>query len=144
MQNKQTYLPALWRYSCGLAVIRNRRGVSYQIQCATSKEEVSEEACNPRFESLRFRQSNLPNTHPVNGALINGAAGYRNRTSGALTNMGSNGNYWSCSPNSQTNARNLNFNSSNVNPLNNNNRANGFSVRPAEHLGGAGRYVFIN
>ncbi len=56
------------------------------------------------------------------------ASGNRNRTSGALNNVGSNGYYWSSAP-SGTNARNLNFNSSNVNPLNDNNRANGFPVR---------------
>ena len=31
---------------------------------------------------------------------------------------------------SNQNGRNLNFNSGNVNPVNNNNRANGFAVRP--------------
>lgn len=61
---------------------------------------------------------------------MTGASGYRNLNSGALTNVGSNGNYWSFASNSQTNARNLNFNSGGVNPLNTNNRANGFSVRP--------------
>ena len=63
-----------------------------------------------------------------------GASGYRNNGSGALTNVSGNGNYWSFAPNSQTNARNLNFNSGNVNPLNNNNRSNGFSVRPCRGL----------
>ena len=45
--------------------------------------------------------------------------------------MGSNGNYWSSSLNTDNpnNAYNLNFNSDNVN-RNNNNRYNGFSVRP--------------
>ena len=62
------------------------------------------------------------------------ASGYRNNASGALTNVSSNGNYWTYAPNSQTNARNLNFNSGNVNPLNNNNRSNGFSVRPCREL----------
>lgn len=62
------------------------------------------------------------------------ASGYRNNGSGALTNVSGNGNYWSFAPNSQTNARNLNFNSSNVNPLNTNNRSNGFSVRPCREL----------
>ena len=57
------------------------------------------------------------------------AAGYRNNSSGALSNVGSNGYYWSATPNSTNNGRNLNFNSSNWN-WNNNNRANGFSVRP--------------
>lgn len=57
------------------------------------------------------------------------AAGYRNGTS--LNNDGSNGNYWSSSPNESNtnNAYNLNFHSSNFN-LNNNNRYYGQSVRP--------------
>ena len=57
------------------------------------------------------------------------ASGYLNNGNGTLNNVGSNGYYWSASPNSQTNGYNLNFNSSNVNPSNNNNRANGFPVR---------------
>jgi hypothetical protein len=55
------------------------------------------------------------------------AAGNRNRTNGSLNNVGSNGNYWSSTV-SGTNARNLNFNSSDAN-MNTNNRANGNSVR---------------
>ena len=61
------------------------------------------------------------------------AAGNRNGTS--LNNAGSNGNYWSSSlnENNSDNARNVNFNSEEVN-RNNNNRYNGFSVRPvSEH-----------
>ncbi|MBQ4388021.1 MAG: hypothetical protein II822_10520 [Prevotella sp.] len=58
------------------------------------------------------------------------ASGNYNGTS--LNNRGSNGNYWSASWNSQTNAYNLNFNSSNVNPQNNNNRRLGFPVRPVQ------------
>ncbi|MGB4205356.1 MAG: hypothetical protein WBJ84_07015 [Bacteroidales bacterium] len=54
-------------------------------------------------------------------------AGNRNNNSGSLNNAGSNGNYWSSTVNG-INARNLNFNSSNAN-MNNNYRANGFSVR---------------
>ncbi len=58
------------------------------------------------------------------------AAGYLNYTSGAVTAVGENGNYWSSSPySSEVNAGNLNFNSGGVYPVNNNNRANGFSVR---------------
>ncbi len=57
------------------------------------------------------------------------ASGNRNVGSGAVNNPGSNGYYWSSSPNSSTNGFNLNFNSSNVNPQNNNNRGNGFPVR---------------
>ena len=65
------------------------------------------------------------------------AAGYRNNSSGGINNVGSNGNYWLASSNSQANAYNLNFNSGTVNPQNNNNRANGFAVRPvlrSQHL----------
>ena len=79
-----------------------------------------------------------PTALPSNKATLTDASGYRDRTSGGLNNVGSNGNYWSFAPNSQANARNLNFNSGNVNPLNNNNRANGFSVRPSRALGVAG------
>lgn len=57
------------------------------------------------------------------------ASGYRNVGSGAMNNEGSNGYYWSASPNSATNGYNLNFNSGNVNPQNNNNRGNGFPLR---------------
>jgi uncharacterized protein (TIGR02145 family) len=60
--------------------------------------------------------------------IILAPAGYRNNGDASQNNLGSNGNYWSSSPNSP-NAYNLNFNVSNVNPANNNNRANGFSVR---------------
>ncbi|MBR0072961.1 MAG: hypothetical protein IJP95_03920 [Bacteroidales bacterium] len=55
------------------------------------------------------------------------AAGNRNGTS--VNNVGSNGNYWSATYNNSNNAYNLNFNSGNVNPSNNNNRYNGQSVR---------------
>ncbi|MDE6508542.1 MAG: fibrobacter succinogenes major paralogous domain-containing protein [Alistipes sp.] len=71
--------------------------------------------------------------------LFRPATGYRHVTTGALTNVGANGNYWSSSSYSAGNnaAGDLNFNSSNVNPLNNPNRANGLSVRCVQHLRGA-------
>ncbi len=61
------------------------------------------------------------------------AAGYRNNTS--LNNAGSNGNYWSgtLNENNSNNAYNLNFNSGN-HDWNNNNRNNGFAVRPVSAL----------
>ena len=59
--------------------------------------------------------------------MILPAAGNRNGTD--VNNVGSNGNYWSSTPNDENNAYNLNFNSNNLNPQNNNNRNNGFSVR---------------
>ena len=59
------------------------------------------------------------------------ASGRYNGTS--LENRGTNGYYWSASFNNSTNAYNLNFNSSNVNPQNNNNRYRGLTVRPVQH-----------
>lgn len=55
------------------------------------------------------------------------AAGYRNRTSGSLGNVGSNGHYWSSTV-SGTDARDLHFNSTDAN-MGTYNRAIGFSVR---------------
>ncbi len=55
------------------------------------------------------------------------ASGYRD-CNGNVNNVGSNGNYWSSTPNGSDNAWNLNFNSGGVN-INNNNRCNGLSVR---------------
>ena len=74
------------------------------------------------------------------------ASGWCNNSDGSLNNVGSNGYYWSAGPNNQNNGWNLNFNSSNVNPLNNNNRSNGFSVRPAQEFipAGAGNPLIKN
>jgi hypothetical protein len=69
----------------------------------------------------------------INTEVIIPLGGNRNNSSAALNNQGSNGNYWSSTPNG-TNSYNLNFNSSSVNPANNNNRANGFSVRCVKDL----------
>ena len=58
------------------------------------------------------------------------AAGYRNSSSGTSpSNVRSGGYYWSATPNSSNNGYNLSFNSSDWNQVNND-RANGFSVRP--------------
>ncbi len=62
------------------------------------------------------------------------AAGWRNGTN--VNNVGSNGNYWSATYNNSDNAYNVNFNDSNLNAENWNNRKNGQSVRlvsPAEN-----------
>ena len=50
-------------------------------------------------------------------------------TPGSFDGVGSSGYYWSSSVNTATTARNLSFNSSNVNSANNLSKANGFSVR---------------
>lgn len=57
------------------------------------------------------------------------ASGLRNNNDGWLGNVGNNGYYWSAVPNNTNNGCNLNFNSGNVNPLNNNTRTYGFAVR---------------
>jgi len=62
-------------------------------------------------------------------AKVTSAAGNRNNDTGALNNAGSYGNYWSSTNNGSSNAYNLNFNGSNVNASNNNNRTNGLTVR---------------
>ena len=67
-------------------------------------------------------------TSRINGnSVFFPASGNRHGT--GLYNRGSYGNYWSASLRSQTNGYNLYFNSSGVNPANNNSRFNGFSVR---------------
>ena len=60
--------------------------------------------------------------------------GYRNNN-GTFNNIGNNGNWWSSTENSATNAwnRNLNYNNAEVN-RNNNNKNNGFSVRCVRDL----------
>jgi len=55
-----------------------------------------------------------------------------NGNGSSVNNAGSNGYYWSSTWNSTTNAYNMNFNSSNVWPQNNNNKNNGFAVRCVE------------
>ncbi|WP_304583280.1 hypothetical protein [uncultured Alistipes sp.] len=86
-------------------------------------------AVHPR--SHRERPAKLSRT--INPAIARkpGAAGYRNRETGVLAGIGTNGYYWSSSPRSASEiyAANLDFNASNVNPLGWNNRSNAFSVR---------------
>ncbi len=76
--------------------------------------------------------------------LLSIATGYRHRETGALTNVGTEGDVWSSSSRyaGSNNAGNLNFTSSNVNPLNNTNRAYGLSVRCVQHLRRAVFYLF--
>lgn len=62
------------------------------------------------------------------------ASGYRYSVSGGLLNMGSYGHYWSYASNSQAYARSLSFHSGCVNPLDNDSRAYGFSVRPCQEF----------
>ena len=61
--------------------------------------------------------------------LLSPRSGNYNYANGGINNQRSNGNFWEGQANSTTNARNLNFNSTNLNPQNTNNKGNGFSVR---------------
>ena len=65
--------------------------------------------------------------------------------SNLFNGAGNEGNYWSSTPHSNgTNAYNLNFNStSSINPSNNNNRYNGFSVR-CTHLCPISKYFLFD
>ena len=64
------------------------------------------------------------------------ASGYRNRTTGALTSVGTNGDYWSSAPTAASNtyAGAMAFNSDVMYPWHNEGRAIGFSVRCVQHL----------
>ena len=66
------------------------------------------------------------------GTVFYPASGYRYSSSGALNLVGSNGYCWSAVPNSTNYGRYLSFYSTNVYPLNNNSRSNGFAVRPVQ------------
>ncbi|MDE5708018.1 MAG: hypothetical protein K2L09_05955 [Alistipes sp.] len=68
--------------------------------------------------------------------LSKAASGFRNNTSGALTNVGANGYCWSSAPQSSGSADvgYLGFNSTNVNPYNSGARSNGLTVRCVQHL----------
>ena len=134
-----THSPSFGQKPLGPAVIRNCWGQSRsQIQCSVLQggswfRRISQKALCLflALEVCTAVSAQLPTVHSQKGTLITGAAGYRNNGSGGLNDVGSNGNYWSYASASQTNAYNLNFNSGNVNPLNNNKRSNGFAVRPS-------------
>ena len=70
---------------------------------------------------------------PDSDGIFFPSSGFRNRSSGDLTNVSSSGYYWSSASYAsygQTYAYNLYFSSGRVYPVSSNNRANGFSVRP--------------
>lgn len=71
---------------------------------------------------------------PNQNTIFLPASGYRYNASGGLNNVGSRGYYWSYASGSQASARDLNFNSGGVSPLNGGRRAYGFSVRPCREL----------
>ena len=56
-------------------------------------------------------------------------SGNYNYNSGAVNNVGNEGNWWSSTATSASKANNLNENSGNFNPQNNNYKGYGFTVR---------------
>ena len=66
------------------------------------------------------------------GTIFFPASGYRSYSTGTAYGVGSYGYYWSAVPYSAGNGRSLHFRSSHVSPLGNDDRANGFAVRPVQ------------
>ena len=92
-------------------------------------------------DSFAPRKKRAADALRTGGAFLP-AAGYRNGST--VNNAGTNGNYWSSSPNASNvnNAYNVNFNSGNLNPANNNNRNNGHSVRLVRQV--ESTYTFLS
>ena len=145
MKSLRTYRTLYGQRAGGPAVIRNRSAQTLPIQHSTLRRRIYQTAA-VFMVVLGLSEFALPSevcaavaSNPDRALIKRGAhkeaAGNRNRSSGALNNVGSNGNWWTFSPNSQANARNLNFNASAVNPLNTNNRSNGYAVLPSRALG---------
>ena len=75
---------------------------------------------------------------PLSDCSTAPAAGYRNRETGALGGIGTEGNYRSSSTyaTGSVNVINLNFTAGNVNPLNGWYRSNAYSVRCVQESAG--------
>jgi uncharacterized protein (TIGR02145 family) len=106
---------------------------------ARAQTSVRSKSNNPLATSEESRPptgGHIASPHTKDDAIttevISALAGNLDANNGSLNNQGSNGNYWS-SDSSGANASNLYFNSGNMN-MNDNNRANGFSVRCLQDL----------
>jgi uncharacterized protein (TIGR02145 family) len=113
-------------YDMLLEIFQLCRGFSREYKF-TVGESLKKETID--LLTLIFRaNSSEKKTYKVFENLI-GLAEDRNNN-GTYINIGNNGNWWSSTENSTTNAwnRNLNYNNGNSN-RNNNNKQNGFSVR---------------
>lgn len=92
-------------------------------------------SCSSQIVPGRPRKELLGTINPAIAGKP-GAAGNRNRETGALGGAGTNGEYWGSSSNAagNINASSVYFIASTVNPFGNPNRANGYSVRCVQHL----------
>ena len=100
-----------------------------QCKIDVINEKQSEHALLLVIINQSIQRFSLYSVVYLTSGYINPASGNRNNTDGFLNNTGVNGNYWSSSLNNASNGYNLNFNSSNVHPSNNNNRPNGYPMR---------------
>ena len=128
--NHRLSLPSATRVTDAMVSVSESVNSAARRQCKAVSHRWP--LCRLSHTSMREdKANNVDAPSPVckkQAALIP-ASGNRNNNNGTMNNVGSNGNYWSSTPNSATNGYNLNFNSGNVNPSNNNNRTNGFPVR---------------
>lgn len=105
---------------------RANKGMTWRMPSDTEFKELSDN-CTSAWTTVNGHAGRLF-TSNINGKTIFfPASGYYNGTS--LYSRGANGDYWSSTWISFTNARSLFFNSSSVTPQNNGNRRFGFSVR---------------
>ena len=122
--------------------VRNDRGYG-SGQCDPHRRKstiapATTMACHPCGNAALPKQASLPQTSKRLLSVccyILPAAGNFNGSS--VNNVGTNGNYWSSTPNGTSNAYNFNFNSSNLN-MNSNSQSNGFSVRLAQDYAPSG------
>ena len=93
-------------------------------------------SCTSQFVPELETERRVSFSGDVQSSDCRSLAGNRHRETGALAVVGAEGVVWSSSSYAagNHNAGNLWFHSGNVNPLNNSNRANAFSVRCVQHL----------
>lgn len=110
---------------------RQSLGTPWRMPAAADFQEL--------YDNCTYEWTSLNNVHgylftsSVNGkTLFLPAAGRYDGTS--LNGRGSSGRYWSSTYNSESSARNLTFDSSNIYPQEVNGRRNGFTVRAVAKL----------
>lgn len=105
---------------------RENLGEPWRMPTAAEFQELYDN-CTVEWTTLNGVNGRLFTSNVNGNKLFLPAAGHCSGTS--LNNRGSYGYYWSSTYSSATNARSLNFNSSNVSPQYNGSRRNGFSMR---------------
>ncbi|MCD7969584.1 MAG: fibrobacter succinogenes major paralogous domain-containing protein [Alistipes sp.] len=126
---KERRHPAVTRSPYGHA--RTERGI--EIQRPTGRSALRADGTGSYADVPLFGRAptGLKSGRASIPAAARNFAGWRAYNTGAMANTSTNGYYWSASQAASAEVRssNLNINSGNVNPANNNVRANGLSVR---------------